>query len=103
MTTPNNGTTTNTNTTTTTTEQNAGLSISSTPVVSTITVNVGVPGNMKKFQLEGSNRTVADALTLAGFNPSGYEIRMGGQPVQANAPLEDGRTILLLRPVKGNN
>jgi sulfur carrier protein ThiS len=90
-------------TTTTTQGENTGLSISKTPVANKITVNVGVPGNMRKVTLEGSQQfTVADALAAAQFNANGYEIRMGGDPVQANTPVVDGRTILLLRPVRGN-
>jgi sulfur carrier protein ThiS len=82
----------------------AKLVVSQTPVAAaTISINVGVPGNIRKVVLEGNRQwTVADALRAAEFDASGYEIRMGGEPVQANMPVTDGRTILLLRPVRGN-
>jgi sulfur carrier protein ThiS len=82
----------------------AQLVVSQTPTTpSTISINVGFPGNIRKIVLEGNRQwTVADALHAAEFDASGYEIRMGGEPVQLNAFVTDGRTILLLRPVRGN-
>lgn len=82
----------------------AKLVVSQTPVAaSTISINVGVPGNMRKVVLEGNRQwTVADALRAAEFDAKGYEIRMGGDPVQPNATVTDGLTILLLKPVRGN-
>ncbi len=88
----------------TTENNNANLELGTTPVQpkKPITVNVGVPGNIRKITLEGSNLTVKDALHAAEFNADGYEVRMGGEPVRLDSPLVDGRTILLLRPVRGN-
>ena len=89
-----------------TTNDGARLVLTQTPVTAAaaITVNVGVPGNIKKLVLEGDkNWTVGQVLKNAGFDSSGYEIRMGGEPVNEQTPVTDGRTILLLRPVVGNN
>ncbi len=88
----------------TTENNNANLELGTTPVqpAKPITVNVGVPGNIRKVTLEGSNLTVKDALRVAEFSADGYEVRMGGEPVRLDSPLVDGRTILLLRPVRGN-
>lgn len=88
----------------TTENNNANLELGTTPVQPNkpITVNVGVPGNIRKVTLEGSNLTVKDALRVAEFSADGYEVRMGGEPVRLDSPLVDGRTILLLRPVRGN-
>lgn len=84
----------------TTSENGAGNQRNSE--LGTISINVGVPGNIRKLVLEGSNWTVADVLKYAEIDASGYEIRVGGQPVQKNSPVVDGQTVLLLRPVRGN-
>jgi hypothetical protein len=68
----------------------------------TISVNVGVPGNIRKLVLEGSDWTVRDVLKYAEIDHNGYDLRVGGQPVDLNARVTDGQTILLLRPVRGN-
>src|SRR5262249_21153608 len=68
----------------------------------TISVNVGVPGNIKKLVLEGSNWTVKEVLKYAEIDASGYDLRVGGQPVDLNSKVTDGQTVLLLRPVRGN-
>jgi len=68
-----------------------------------MTINVGVPGNMRRIALKADQQwTVADALKAAEIDPAGYEIRVGGNPVQQNAPIANGQTVLLLRPVRGN-
>ena len=68
-----------------------------------ITVNVGVPGNIKKVVLAGNKRwTVGDALSQAGMTASGYDVRVSGETVTTDSPINDGQTVLLLRPVKGN-
>ncbi|CAN5512072.1 hypothetical protein BH11CYA1_BH11CYA1_27240 [soil metagenome] len=85
----------------TTTDTNS-LTISATPVVSQVSVNVGVPGNMKKLVIAGDNPTVADVLSQSGFNANGYDIRMGGNPAQLTTLVTDQSTILLLKAVKGN-
>ena len=69
---------------------------------STISVNVGVPGNIKKLVLEGSTWTVQTVLAQAQVDASGYDIRVSGQPAQLTTPVTDGQTVLLLRPVRGN-
>lgn len=68
----------------------------------TLTVNVGGPGNIKKVVLQGDRRTVADALAAAGMSANGYEVRVAGETVSLDRPLQDGQTVLLLRPVRGN-
>src|SRR5262249_59154773 len=68
----------------------------------TISVNVGVPGNIKKLVLEGTDWTVKDVLKYAELDASGYELRMGGQPVDLNSKVTDGQTLLLVRTVRGN-
>lgn len=72
------------------------------PAVGTITVNVGVPGNIKKIVLAADQATVRTALAAATLNPKGYEIRVAGTQVGLDEPLSDGQTVLLLRPVVGN-
>ncbi len=67
-----------------------------------ITVNVGVPGNLKKVVLDIDHSTVGDALAAAKLSHSGYEIRVAGEPVALGASLTEGQTVLLLRPVVGN-
>jgi sulfur carrier protein ThiS len=69
---------------------------------STISVNVGVPGNIKKVVLEQNKSTVRDALAAANLNPKGYDVRVAGASVDLDVPLNDGQTVLLLRPVVGN-
>ncbi|HEY9871366.1 MAG TPA: hypothetical protein V6D08_19565 [Candidatus Obscuribacterales bacterium] len=78
-----------------------GISTGATPV-GTISVNVGVPGNIRKLVLEGSDWTVRDVLKYAEIDHSGYDLRVGGQPVELNSRVTDGQTVLLLRPVRGN-
>lgn len=56
---------------------------------------------MRKVLLQ-SGATVADALRAAEFDAKDHEIRMGGTPARLDTPVEDGRTIMLLRPVRGN-
>ncbi|HEY9786787.1 MAG TPA: hypothetical protein V6D17_15400 [Candidatus Obscuribacterales bacterium] len=68
----------------------------------TISVNVGVPGNIKKLVLEGTDWNVRDVLKYAEIDHNGYDIRVGGQPVKLDSPVADGQTVLLLRPVRGN-
>lgn len=88
----------------TTENNNAPIEMGTNPVQPNkpLTVNVGVPGNIRKVTLDGPKPTVADALRVSEFSADGYEIRMGGEPARLDTPLVDGRTILLLRPVRGN-
>ena len=84
----------------TTTDSATGTN--NTAAVGTISVNVGVPGNIKKLVLEGNGWTVKDVLRYAEIDANGYDIRVSGQPPNADAPVTDGQTVLLLRPVRGN-
>ena len=70
--------------------------------VGTISVNVGVPGNIKKLVLEGNGWTVQDVLRYAEIDANGYDIRVSGQPSKLDSAVTDGQTVLLLRPVRGN-
>jgi sulfur carrier protein ThiS len=92
---------------TTTTTDATRLTISATPTPPpappSISVNIGVPGKIRKLLLEGNQSwTVKDVLRAAELNGSGYDVRMGGKVVSESAPVTDGQTILLLRPVRGN-
>ena len=84
----------------TTTESTTGTTNGAT--VGTISVNVGVPGNIKKLVLEGNGWTVKDVLKYAEIDANGYDIRVSGQPSKLDTPVTDGQTVLLLRPVRGN-
>ncbi len=86
--------------TATTTDSATGTN--NTAAVGTISVNVGVPGNIKKLVLEGNGWTVKDVLKYAEIDANGYDIRVSGQPSNADTPVTDGQTVLLLRPVRGN-
>ena len=70
--------------------------------VGTISVNVGVPGNIKKLVLEGESWTVKSILEYAAIDANGYDVRVSGQPARLDSPVTDGQTVLLLRPVRGN-
>ena len=85
----------------TNTNQNTELNIT-TDNATTITVNVGTPGNLKKVILQGKNPTVADALRAAELKSDGREIRMSGEKANLTDPVYDGRTILLFQAVRGN-
>lgn len=87
--------------------EGARLVLTKTPAATTaagtITVNVGPVGNCRKVVLEANKEwTVSEVLKAAGQNASGFEVRMGGEPVNMNARVHDSATILLLRPVTGN-
>ena len=86
--------------TATTTDSATGTNNGAT--VGTISVNVGVPGNIKKLVLEGNSWTVASVLKQAEVDASGYDIRVSGQPASLTTAVTDGQTVLLLRPVRGN-
>lgn len=68
-----------------------------------ITVKVGqMPGRLNEFVVE-ANTSVAEVLNMAGLNPSGFEIRIAGAVVNADALVTtDGATILLVKQIKGN-
>ncbi len=48
--------------------------------VNTITVLVGVPGNLKSVTLDAGTATVKDALLKAELSAEGRDIRVAGQP-----------------------
>jgi sulfur carrier protein ThiS len=67
-----------------------------------INVRAGkLPGKIQNLVLNGG-RKVANALEVAGLNPSGYEIRVGTVPATVETDLKEGDTVLLLKKVKGN-
>lgn len=67
-------------------------------------VNIGPPGNMTKVQLDASKQwTVADVLNQAGLDAANREIRVGGDIASLDTPINSDQTILLVRPVRGNN
>ena len=68
----------------------------------TITVRVGkLPGVINEIVLNG-DRTVGAALSAAGLDPSGFEIRVGGAAASPDSRLTHGQTVLLVQRVKGN-
>ena len=87
--------------TATTTDSATGTNNGAT--VGTISVNVGVPGNIKKLVLEGNGWTVKDVLKYAEIDAAGYDIRVSGQPSKLDSAVTDGQTVLLLSPVRGND
>jgi sulfur carrier protein ThiS len=89
----------------------------------TITVLVGVPGNLKSVTLDANNATVkdallkaelsaefdagttvtvADVLSKAEIKADGQDIRVAGQPANMNSVVTNGQTVLLFRPIAGN-
>lgn len=72
------------------------------PDMSTIMVRVGrMPGTIKDVVLNES-RCAKDALASAGFDPTGFELRINGEPAKMDHQLEENDTVLLVRPVEGN-
>lgn len=69
----------------------------------TITVLVGVPGNLKSVTLDANNATVKDALVKAELSAEGRDIRVAGQPANGDTPLANGQTILMFKAIAGNN
>jgi len=69
----------------------------------TITVLVGVPGNLKSVTLDANNATVKDALLKAELSAEGRDIRVAGQPANGDTPLANGQTILMFKAIAGNN
>lgn len=65
-------------------------------------VRVGrLPGKVVEVDIPGTP-TVAAALQQAGVNPTGYEIRVNGQPEGLNKVLKENDSVVLIRPVQGN-
>ena len=69
----------------------------------TITVLVGVPGNLKSVTLDAGNATVKEALLRAELSAEGRDIRVAGQPANGDTPLTNGQTILMFKAIAGNN
>lgn len=69
----------------------------------TITVLVGVPGNLKSVTLDAGTATVKDALLKAELSAEGRDIRVAGQPANGDTPLTNGQTILMFKAIAGNN
>lgn len=65
-------------------------------------INVGVPGNIRPVILApGQSYTVADVVNRAGFNASGYELRISGDRANLETRVQPGQTVLLLKAVRG--
>ena len=67
-----------------------------------IEVKVGtVPGVLKTIALD-DDATAQDAITTAGVDASGYDVRVNGDSVALSKELEDGDSVLLFKQIKGN-
>lgn len=67
-----------------------------------ITVRVGkVPGEIKDIALDGG-RTVSDALSGAGLNSAGFEIRINGVIGNTSTELHNGDSVVLVKKIAGN-
>lgn len=67
-----------------------------------ITVRAGkMPGGISDYEVE-EGATVAEVLSAASLDPTGFEVRRQGMPVEMSDTVEDGQLILLVRKVKGN-
>jgi hypothetical protein len=65
-------------------------------------INVGVPGNIRPVILApGQSYTVADVVNRAGFNASGYELRISGDRANLETRVQPGQTVPLLKAVRG--
>jgi uncharacterized UPF0146 family protein len=60
-----------------------------------------MPGRIVEIAVD-SESTIGEALTLAGLDPSGYEIKKDGTPTTADAKVGEASLILLVKQVKGN-
>lgn len=72
--------------------------------VSAQMVRVGVmPGRINEFAVE-TGTSIADLLTLAALDPTGYDVKVDGVTVQElNQPVTDSTNLVILaRRVKGN-
>lgn len=67
-------------------------------------VRVGqMPGKPKRIQIE-EGATASEAIAEAGLSiPSGFEIRLNGEPANGNTTLADGDRVFLVKAVKGNH
>lgn len=62
-----------------------------------------VPGSTKPVLVDVDG-TIADAIDAAGFDATGYQVRVDGRTVTdpSTEPVERARSIVLTRQVKGN-
>jgi putative ubiquitin-RnfH superfamily antitoxin RatB of RatAB toxin-antitoxin module len=69
-----------------------------------IYVKVGtVPGTLTELALTAGS-TVGQAIELAGLATAGYDIRMDGETVSADATIPaTAKVIVLVKQIKGNN
>lgn len=67
------------------------------------TIRVGVmPGRINEFVVDDST-TIAELLTLAELDPSGYEVKVDGTKyTDLNRPVGTANLVLLAKLVKGN-
>ena len=82
----------------------AAIPVQAAPAAETVSVNIGVFGNMQKVLVD-ANSTVGDVVSAASISAVGYQFRMNGAPANLDTRLPAGvasLTILLLKPVKGN-
>ncbi|MDZ4836186.1 MAG: hypothetical protein SGJ27_20605 [Candidatus Melainabacteria bacterium] len=70
--------------------------------VSGTTISVGVPGNIRTLNLEGSDWTAGDVLKYAELEHSGYEIRINGSPARLDSLIRNSDNLLLFRKLVGN-
>jgi sulfur carrier protein ThiS len=66
-----------------------------------VTVAAGLPGKLKPYTLPAGS-TWRDVLLKAELNADGQEIRVDNEPTDLNAPIREGQTLMLFRPVRGN-
>ncbi len=67
-----------------------------------IHVQVGVvPGVRKDVDLE-DGATAGSAIAEAGFDASGYDVRVNGDSQALSYVLEEDDTVLLFKQIKGN-
>ena len=67
------------------------------------TVRVGVmPGRIQEVAVE-STTTIAEVLSFAGLDASGYDVKVNDNKVtDLSTPIGDASIVLLVKQVKGN-
>ena len=68
------------------------------------TVRIGqMPGRINEYAVN-ENMTITEALSIAGLDVNGYEVKVDGSKVtDMNALVGSANLILLAKQVKGNN
>jgi hypothetical protein len=75
-----------------------------TPAAGRSVIYVGFVGNIRELLIsDGEAHTVKSVLAAQEINPAGYQIRLDGVPAGLDSPVAVGQTIMLLRPIRGNN